>query len=269
MRELLTPKSGNMIRLLFSLGFIIALAFALANCQKDPPDQPNEPYINSYCDSLEAAGIFDNYIFPVGYDAHFQIPNESIIQMCTHGLVETVFKWRFLKSITFYTSYQSWWITNTQPIAFNGIKELAKRLNGPNKVYNRFMEFDEYPYSDTITSYTVMKDIETRLTFMEVFLAQEDIMNRLSDSEKRSMGLKAKEIWILIDSYDTIDFSILPYSTCFLAARIMYFDKYQPFLDKVDTIPGLASFIKWGDTFKYGVSREPTWNSFTNYLIDR
>ncbi len=249
----------------YSLLLIIAICFVQTNCNKEAvnPD-PND---NAYCDSLEAAGIVDDYTYPTEYYDDFQIPEDTLIQMCTHGLVETIFNWKYLKYIVDWQSYKSWWIVQTQPNGFNGIIELTKRPDAPKKVYNRFMEFDEIPYADSIKDqYAVMRYINGKLTFMEIFLAREECLKSLSELEKDAIAIKTRDLWPIIDASDTLTWSITANSTCYLLARLMYFEQYQPFLDKVDTVPGLAFFIEWGDTFKYETAHEPIWTSINEYL---
>ena len=264
--------------LLYGISICIGVILIHMRCTKEhvPVDEPT--YDNAFCDSLEAAGIIDDYTFPIlpgtpeweqlndeQRDSVLQIPKDTLAKMCTHGLIETCFNWPFLWHCMIYEHFDAWWYYIDH--SFNGILTLSERSDAPEKMFKKYLEFDKYPYSDTITMFTTKKDIAAKLTFMELFFSREDILKEFSNKDKVSLGIKAKELWYTKVDYDTIEFSISPAYSCFLLGRMMYYDKYEPLVKEMSINKDLDDFIKIGSyIFYYNNSYEFIINNTDLYL---
>lgn len=231
-----------------------------------------------YCDSLEQAGIIDDYEFPIlpgtpeyealtteQRDSVIQIPEAVLENMCTPGLIETCFNYPFLWHHRAFDYYKSWWDNLTY--RFNGVVCLQERIDAPVKMLSRYLEFNEYPYSDTITWASNKLDIGAKLVFIELFLSQQAVIEILSSQEKYLLGVRAKQFWqVKTDNYH-IDFRLHPGKTCFLMGRLMYYDHYSPFLDEVSANNDLGAFITYGsDVFNYDESWEAIMLHIEHYL---
>ena len=263
----------------YYLRFLIVLTFFLTKCVKESIQKDKPFYESEYCDSLEALGIIDDYKFPVipgtseweqltgdQRDSVLQIPEDILGTMCTNGLIETCLNWPFLWHCMIYEHFTTWWYMVDQ--SFNGIRELTERTDAPKKVINRLNRFNEYPYSDTITSYTLKNKITAQLVFMELFLAREKVQKTLTINEKLLLGKRVKELWDIQNTYDTIlSPSVSPSYSCFLMGRMMYFDNYEPLIKEMSSNKELNNFINIGSyIYYYDKSYEFIINNFDNYL---
>ena len=248
-------------RLTYSLGLVFVLLFLLTNCERNNI-QKTEENDNAYCDSLEAAGIIDDYTFPVlpgtdeweqlsreQRDSVLQIPEDTLQQMCTHGLIETCFNYPFLHHYRLYDHFSDWWLMLN--FDFNGIPALLERPDAPKKMLKEYLEFNEYPYADSIPNDIKIKRIASKITFMEFFLAQEEILGTFTDDELVLLGEKAKDMWQLKNEYYHIEFSISPTYSCYLLGRMMYFDNYGPLMLELSSNDDLKSFIISGSNILY------------------
>ena len=263
----------------YRFGFVIVLLILVLFpfCEKTSINIGPDPF-EMYCDSLEALGIIDDYEFPIlpgtpeyvaltpaQRDSVFQIPDTILKTMCTPGLIETCFNYPFLWHYRLWDYYVRWWDVLTD--RFNGVACLQERSDAPRKMLTQYLEFNEYPYSDTITWSSVKLVIGAKLAFIELFLSQKDVINALSSTEKHLLGVRANHFWQeKIDNYH-IEFSLHPGRTCFLMGRLMYYDNYGPFIAQVSDNMDLGSFIKYGsEVFKYDESWEAILLHFDNYL---
>ena len=261
---------------LFS-AIIILIMVLFPFCEKVIIPEEQSPF-EIYCDSLEEAGIIDNYEFPIlpgtpeyealtteQRDSVMQIPEAVLETMCTVGLIQTCFKYPFLWHYNAWDFYMWWW--NSLNISFNGAGNLLERVDAPQKMLTQYLEFSEYPYSDTITWSSTKLDIGAKLVYIELFLSQQDAIETLSSNEKYLLGVRAKHFWqIKMDNYH-IDFSLHPGKTSFLMGRMMYYDNYSPLLNEMSGNSDLGGFITYGsDVFSFDESWEVILLHFENYL---
>ena len=261
----------------FSFFIIILIMILFPYCEKVIISDEPSPF-EIYCDSLEQAGIIDDYEFPIlpgtpeyealtteQRDSVIQIPEAVLENMCTPGLIETCFNYPFLWHHRAFDYYKSWWDNLTY--RFNGVVCLQERIDAPVKMLSRYLEFNEYPYSDTITWASNKLDIGAKLVFIELFLSQQAVIEILSSQEKYLLGVRAKQFWqVKTDNYH-IDFRLHPGKTCFLMGRLMYYDHYSPFLDEVSANNDLGAFITYGsDVFNYDESWEAIMLHIEHYL---
>lgn len=256
---------------------LILVVFVLPYCEKPAITVEPSPF-EIYCDSLELAGVIDSWLFPIlpgtpeyealtpeQRDSVLQIPEAVLETMCTPGLIETCFNYPFLWHYMAWDHYSSWW--NGLINSFNGAVSLMERKDATKKMLEQYLEYSEYPYSDTITWSSVKLDIGAKLVFTELFLSQQDGIEKLSSNEKYLLGRRAKHFWQLkIDNY-SIEFSLHPGKSCFLMGRLMYYDNYGPFLAAVKANNDLGLFIKYGsDVFNYDESWEDILLHIDGYL---
>lgn len=261
----------------FSFLIIVLIMILFPYCEKVIISDEPSPF-EIYCDSLEQAGIIDDYEFPIlpgtpeyealtteQRDSVMQIPETVLENMCTPGLIETCFNYPFLWHYNAWDYYMWWW--NSLNNSFNGVGNLQERIDAPVKMLSRYLEFNEYPYSDTITWASIKLDIGAKLVFIELFLSQQDVIETLSSEEKYLLGVRAKQFWqVKTDNYQ-IDFSLHPGKTCFLMGRMMYYENYGPLIGEMSINNDLGIFITYGsDIFGYDESWEIILFHFDNYL---
>mgnify|MGYP005838049301 CR=1 FL=1 len=260
---------------LFS-AIIILIMVLFPFCEKVIIPEEQSPF-EIYCDSLEEAGIIDNYEFPIlpgtpeyealtteQRDSVMQIPEAVLETMCTAGLIETCFKyprlWIYMLASENF-EHAIYYFTHS----FNGGAVLFERSDAPEKMLPIYRDFNEYPYSDTITNVSGKNDLGAKLVFLELFFSQESSLSVLSSQNKYILGQRAKYFWQLKNDYYHIEFSLHPSSSSFLMGRMMFYDDYGPFIVSVGSNNYLASYIKWGNQY-YDESLDEIQYHFDNYL---
>lgn len=259
---------------------IILLVIFLFSCEKQTV--PTLTYRDvKQCDSLEAQGIVNDYNYPIKpgspqwgnftdeqKEMVLLIPADTLQVMCTHSLIETCFNYPLLWQIANYNLFADWWTKIM--VSFNGIPELLQRPETNEKMLNHYLNFNEYPFSATaneLEKYT----IATRLTFMELFLAHENVVSSFSDEQLIQLGDKAKLLWEIKNEQLPQDDAITPTYSCYLLGRIMYYNGYGSFIIKCNTNQDLENFVKIGSYNQFYNNAFETilesYASFPDYLL--
>lgn len=232
---------------------ILILLLFQSGCERTVITNGLTPF-EIYCDSLEKKGIIDDYKFPVlpgteewneltyeQQDSILQIPVNTLANMCTYGLLETCLNYPLLKNCIESEYIRYWWIVFGQ--SFNGINEFLARDDASEKLLNKYLEFQNFPYSDTLTD-PEKYVISTQLVFLEIALSQETFLSEYSNSEQKE--LINKVLANLEHKLNCLDFPndfSFPVYSGWLLGRIMLYNDYQPFIDQVQLNETLDSFI--------------------------
>lgn len=189
----------------------------------------------------------DAYVFPeyTGSEpmdwedavAFYQIPDDVLKDMSTDGLIETCLSYPLFadKMIASNESMYSGFLDTCEQ--FNGLAELLKREDSPQKLAEIYTQgkLDEIVSSD---SYSIL-----RMRFLEYTIAQDDILFRLSESERASL-CKA-----CIGRFESVrkDYEghLPPDSTLLIASKILSVDN-DNFKKLVKEYPGIDAFNHYG-----------------------
>lgn len=229
------------------------------------------------CDSLEALGIINDYNYPIkpgsveweSFTPEQQkmvllIPADTLQIMCTHSLIETCFNYPLLWQIANYPAFSDWW--SQILLSFNGVPEMLRRPETSEKMLEIYISFNAYPYPAQ-TSDMEKINIAARLTFMELFLAHQNVVSTFTPQQQILLGNKAKEIWETKNENISIPGALTPTYTCYLLGRIMYYNNYGDFIIKCNTNSDLDNFVKIGS---YSEWYENSWQtiiqSYTEYV---
>jgi len=235
------------------LYYILVVLVLQSGCERKVIHNVPSPF-EIYCDSLEAQGIFDDWEFPIlpgteewneltfeQQDSVLQIPVDTLANMCTHGLLETCLNYPLLKNCLQWEHLQGWWIIFGQN--FNGIIEFKKRDNASKKLLMQYLEYEKFPYSDTLTD-PEKYIVSAQLVFMEIALSQEAFLSEYSNSEQKE--LINKVLANLDHKLNCLDFPndfSFPVYSGWLLGQIMLYNHYQPFIEQVQLNETLDSFI--------------------------
>ena len=143
----------------YNITFTVFLLFVSCN-EKTPIVEEDEPGIeeeeklpDKCCSCLEDQGISDKYIYPyttgdlIQFDDYrlklevCQIPEDTLKNMCTHGLVDTYYDFPLLFTEIFSTASVKMGLKRLEG-TFNGFRELIHRKDGPEKLFKRYKEVD-------------------------------------------------------------------------------------------------------------------------------
>lgn len=272
----------------YCIAILLVSVFVFYSCKEDEiPEE--ETKLNrcdsvasfiSYCDSLDAQGIKNDYQFPIipgmpewvqltmeQRDSVSQVPENILSEMCTHDLIETCFNYPFFLSTSFCDHFSSFWYHFIDLKNFNGIYELVSRCDAPQKLLAEYLEFDAYPYADSITNVKYKMHIQKKSEFLELFLVHENVITNLNNEELIALGNKAKVTFQVRNENLNIEFSISPTYSCYVLGRMMYFGNYEPCLKEIETNDQLKNFIITGScVFYYNESWKFIMNNIDSYL---
>ena len=226
------------------LHFLITiLLLVVTSCDEKPPfieEEENLPV--KCCTCLEDQGISDKYIYPYKkeelkqFDDYMeklevcQIPEDSLKNMCTIGLVDTYYDFPLLFHELFSTSSVKMGLKLLEA-TFNGFRELVSRIDMPEKLISNYN--DAYPSNlESISDPIEIGVLQFQINFKEITMGYDSICEKFTSEQRRSViefGLK------ILDGkrkYKHNEFSIR--CTLFLIGNMLLKEKYQPLIDSIE-----------------------------------
>ena len=231
-------KHLNLILLLFVITLLSCDNSVVSPDEEliNPIDQFPQEKQNSYqtekcCSCLEEQGISDKYTFPFTMEeiknlpsytlklAACQIPEDTLINMCTFGLVDTYYDFPFISTASVHDSKQNG--IRVMESTFNGFRELVQREDGADKLMQKY---ENAAITDTVE----FMHIET----MEITMAYSKLCKNYSAEEQKRMvrlGLKK------FNEKKALGFSKQALAeTLYLLGCVLYYADYQPFVEFVN-----------------------------------
>lgn len=204
--------------------FILPMIISCAKVEEPEPEPCSELVNGIYIYPTEKP---DSTLTNEEKREHWNIPDEVLSCISTKGLVRSCFQMPFSIFISAGTGYQHGYQVVK---GWNrGFEELETRDDAPEELIN---------FYDSITIHTA---IDYRLFCIEVLMAQDAILTKLTNEQKiRLLNLcltyhpEIMKIWTKT--------SFLFDGTIVIMCQIMRLDKYQPFINLVLSDPYLKTF---------------------------
>lgn len=221
------------------LHVLITFIFVIVvSCEEKDPFMPVK-----CCSCLEEQGISDKFIYPYKteelkqFDNYMvklevcQIPEDSLENMCTIGLVDTYYDFPLLFHEIFSTSSVKMGLKRLEG-TFNGFRELVLRIDMPEKLISSYNDVDPSTL-DSIFDPIEIGVLQFQINFKEITMGYDSICEKFTSEQRRSViefGLK------ILDGkkkYKHDEFSIR--CTLFMIGNMLLKEKYQPFIDSIET----------------------------------
>jgi hypothetical protein len=221
----------------FLIGFLVCVA-----CKKEEvfcvPDVPPTP--------------MDTYVFPVRPGtpawaklnttaeilAACQVPNTTLRNMSTEGLVATCLDYPLLSDMQLANSLQKG--VRATLVNFNGFSELRQRPSAATLLVERYQNMSPtcLPKPDQQGAYSFT------FSYLEMIIAQEEYLNQLSAAQRLVLLREAvtkynEKLPHADDVYGVFGLK----TAVFVAARIMQLEQYKPFLNAITSNPALEVFV--------------------------
>jgi len=172
-----------------------------------------------------------------------QVPENLLRRMSTKGLVETVLNYPLYGDMLAYLDLQEGF--DNVAANFNGLSELLKRSDAGTALLERYRSMNPLAIDKGWTS-EERGQYDARFTYIEILLAQEAILNKLTETERRDLLVEAikkmDEKQQLADVYGHFGQE----RTAWVMARILQCENYTPFTKQANEDPLLQDFIKTG-----------------------
>lgn len=227
---------------------IVILVFVSCN-EKTPIVEEDEPVIeeeenlpDKCCSCLEEQGISDKYIYPyttgdlIQFDDYrvklevCQIPEDTLKNMCTHGLVDTYYDFPLLFTEMFSEASVKMGLKRMEG-TFNGFLELISRNDIPEKLIKRYKEVD--PSSlDSVTDAIEIGVLRFHINFQEITMGYDSICEKFTSEQRRTVIEYGLKVLNGKREYKHDDFSIK--CTYYLLGNMLLKEEYQPFVDYLD-----------------------------------
>lgn len=194
------------------------------------------------CLCLEKQGISDKYIYPYTseelkqFDDYriklevCQIPEDTLKNMCTIGLVDTYYDFPLLFTEIFSEQTTKIGLIHLEN-NFNGFKALISREDGPEKLITSYKQVDP-SITDTIVDAIENGITQFHINFMEVTMAYDSICEKFSSEQRRTLIEYGLKILDEKREYEHDDFSIK--CTLHLLGNVLFEEKYPPFIDYIE-----------------------------------
>lgn len=207
------------------------------------------------CNSLSKP--IDTYIFPlrpgvIAFDTLYsgdkklaacQIPDSALNKISTSGLVQTWLDFPLASDIFLGNSLQQG--VNYFMVNFSGLKELSKRLDAGEVMYSNFYNKMNPKCISTLSSNIEKGNFTFQFTYIELVLAQDAILNKMSNSLKMSLLKEAIIKYQNKQQYFDLFGNLGLANSLFLCGRIMKSLNYQPFMLEINSNLFIDSFLKY------------------------
>ncbi len=217
----------------FILYCVIVICFA---CKKNKPEVD---YSVCYIDSPE--DVYDYPIKPGMPEwaefrnsdemvAATQLPENVLSTISTEGLIETVLRYPLYAELYLIEDYQNTF--NNMKDRFNGLEELLKREDAAEKLLNRYKIMYAACFENNWPS--ILEDgssNEFSFAYIEIILAQYDILNQLDEIELESMFKEALRKYKVKKQYNNYSIFSIKHSACIMA-RILLLKENAQFISE-------------------------------------
>lgn len=211
------------------------------------------------CECAEATGDSDVYIYPLTpesprwanlktgeemYQA-CQIPTVTLKNMCTSGLIDSWLTYPLLFNVFAWITPQTG--IDAMKGNFNGLSELLNRRDVGSKLLAKYKQVDPSGYNPDWSNAEKGK-YSIRLFVLELTLAQNQSLEHLTSIEIMELmteAIKKRDS----KEKDMIYKPLSDVSDVYIMARVMIYQKYEPFLLLVDNDPEIKFF---SDSCVYG-----------------
>lgn len=172
-------------------------------------------------------------------DSVLQIPNQILKSISTEGLVETSLHYPRFSDLYFSDDYQR--AFNIIESHFNGFQELLKRSDAASVLTERYELMDpscihnNYPSINGDGSSTSFS-----FAFIEILIAQYEILSLLENENLQTL-LKECLLKYEVKKDNNSSLFTLKHSLL-IAARIMYFDNYDQFIQEYNNNESIKFF---------------------------
>lgn len=207
----------------FVLIFPLILVMA---CLPEKVHKANDAYdfpIRPGTDEWRALGSHDDMVEAC------QIPEKLLREMSTEGLIETVLNYPLFMDMLAYNDLQVGF--DAVAFQFNGLNELLNRADAGSKLLMRYKTIAPEALGENWTS-EQKGEYAFRLAYVEILLAQKNILSNLSKNELTNLLSEAlhkyQQKMRLPETYGYLSIQ----STVFLMGRVLNQIGYGPF-DKV------------------------------------
>lgn len=156
-------------KLIFLFCFLLIIHFAKAQEKNDVYEFPVRPGMQEWKDFKTSNEM----------STALMIPDEILKKMSTEGLVETCLNYPLFGSMLAYSNLQTGFEIVSKH--FNGLQELLNRKDAGNVLLNKYKKLNP----EMLGFYRFDYDKEVYVfTYIELILAQEQIISLLSDKER-------------------------------------------------------------------------------------
>lgn len=142
------------------------------------PSSESQVYEYPYIPGTQAWIDLDSYMNRL---EACQIPNDILLSMTTPDLLETVLNYPFLVDVMAFNTYQAGF--DNMRYKFNGLNELMSRPDMIETVIDAYQTASIDPYTYSTPSAGIKE-----LTFLEIVLAQDEVIGSLNDEELSALN---------------------------------------------------------------------------------
>lgn len=207
---------------------------------------------NKCCDCLEKEGKSDAYAYPIlpgteewkKLNSHAamvevcQIPENTLKNMCTFGLIETYYNYPLFFVVTAFNNTKEG--MQLMFDEFNGAYELQNRADAPTKLMDKYIQLKP---SDLDTTWTQIEQgrFLYQFAFMEFSLAYDPILQNLTKDQQSQL------VSVAVNTYNE-KMRISPsnwktLTSFFIISNLLYQLHYEPFLTFVNKQPLMMGLI--------------------------
>ncbi|MDY7040242.1 MAG: hypothetical protein SVX38_05200 [Chloroflexota bacterium] len=172
-----------------------------------------------------------------------QVPESILQEMSTEGLIETCLNYPLYGDMLAYNSMQQGF--DAVVSRFNGLQELLKREDAGSKLLARYRKMDP----ETGENWTPLRSSNSSLdfTFIEMLLAQDDILSKLTPAERRDLLAVSLEMVRSKQKHADIYSLFGQERTALIMGRILQMENFDAFNRKVQENETLQVFLGDGE----------------------
>lgn len=252
----------NKLNLIFLMTFLL-----LISCKKETL---------KCCSCFEAEGVSDKYQFPIKpgmaewkeLNSHqamvevCQVPEKTLNDMCTIGLVDTYLDYPILFTIFAFNNINE----GLSQVAneFNGFGELLVRDDRASKLLLRYVPINPAKIDTSWTSIEKGKFMQT-LRIIEVTLAYEPIYKNFTEEEQRQLIRIGLEKLKIKEEYGYSGPSQI--TNIYLIGNILKNNGYKPFSEFIHRRNDIGDFLKGNlNSLRYTTDGETIKNYAESFL---
>jgi len=194
----------------------------------------------------------------------YQLPKQEKKCLTTPALIETYLTYPQFDLVFAWVNPQ----TGYQHIEsiFNGIQEFNNRKDNAECLMDKYKSMDPEGY-DTTWSLIKIGEYTFSFVYVELILGQNDLLGSLSIDKKVSLLEECQGKYTIIKN-DSTTYGV-PMGTslvCFIMARMMYNDNYQPLLDLYNSGEDYFDLVNYAEN-KNSAVNESVFSLSKQFLI--